>query len=399
MSKQFNSVEEALEEIRAGRMVIVCDSEDRENEGDVLMAAEKVTPEAVNFMATHCRGLICLPLTAERLVALGLPLMVSGNGDHQGTAFTISIDAREGTTTGISAHERATTIRKAVDPAARPEDFLRPGHIFPLRAREGGVLRRPGHTEAAVDLARLAGLSPAGVICEIMLPDGTMARVPQLLEFAGRHGLKIITIADLVRYRLKREKTIERVSTVKFPSKYGQFDLTAYEDLLTGQVHVALTKGDIGSGQPVLVRVHSECLTGDVLGSRRCDCGEQLAQALRRIEEEGRGVLLYMRQEGRGIGLANKIRAYALQDQGYDTVDANLKLGFLPDIRDYGTGAQILADLEIKKIRLMSNDPRKFSSLKGYGLEIVERVPLWVGEHECNRSYLETKRTRLGHLQ
>ncbi|MEW6724028.1 MAG: bifunctional 3,4-dihydroxy-2-butanone-4-phosphate synthase/GTP cyclohydrolase II [Bacillota bacterium] len=399
MEPKFNTIEEALEAIAAGQMVVVCDSEDRENEGDLLMAADKVTPEAINFMATHGRGLICLPLTGERLDQLGIPLMTAGCGDHQGTAFTVSIDAREGTTTGISAHERALTILRALDPAAGPDDFVRPGHIFPLRAREGGVLRRPGHTEAAVDLARLAGLYPAGVICEVMNPDGTMARVPQLLEFAAQHKLKIITIADLVEYRMQRERMVERVATVNLPSAHGVFELTAYEDRLSGRVHVALTKGDVSSDRPVLVRVHSECLTGDVLGSRRCDCGDQLARALRRIEEEGRGVLLYMRQEGRGIGLANKIRAYALQDQGYDTVEANLKLGFPPDMRDYGIGAQILADLGVRRIRLMSNNPRKFAGLEGYGLEIVERIPMWTGEHECNRLYLETKRTRLGHLE
>lgn len=392
----FATIPEAIEDIRAGRMLVVVDDEERENEGDLVMAAERVTPEAVNFMARHARGLICVPLTADRLEALDIPMMVPVSEDHHGTAFTVSVDHRD-TRTGISAHERARTIRALVDPATRPHDLRRPGHIFPLRYKPGGVLRRPGHTEAAVDLARLAGLAPAGVICEIMDDDGRMARLPRLLEFAREHGLKVITIADLVKYRRARERLIERVATVTLPTVHGEFTLHAYEDAVKDQTHVALVRGTVNPAEPVLVRVHSECLTGDAFGSLRCDCGSQLERALELIGQDG-GVLLYVRQEGRGIGLANKVRAYALQEQGLDTVEANQALGFPPDPRDYGIGAQILFDLGVRKIRLLTNNPRKFASLNGYGLDIVERVPLVVPPNPHNRRYLRTKREKLGHL-
>ena len=394
----FHSIEEALEDIRQGRMVVVVDDEKRENEGDLVIAAEKVTPESINFMAKYARGLICLPMTAERCDALGLPPMVERPGDSMETAFTVSVDARDQVTTGISAFERAHTVKVCIDPRTRPEDLTRPGHIFPLRAMDGGVLRRPGHTEAAVDLARLAGLYPAGVICEIMNEDGTMARVPQLTEFARKHGLKIITIADLIQYRMQREKLVECVAKVKLPTRWGDFDLYAYQEIPGDKTHVALVLGKVDDGEPVLVRVHSECLTGDVFGSRRCDCGEQLDKAMEMIGREGRGVLVYMRQEGRGIGLANKIRAYVLQDQGMDTVEANLALGFPPDMRDYGRGAQILYDLGVRKLRLMTNNPKKYNALSGYGLEIVERVPIQVPANPNNEKYLATKKTKLGHL-
>lgn len=396
--EMLNTIEEAVAEIAAGRMVVVVDDEQRENEGDLVMAAAKVTPEAINFMATHGRGLICLPMTAERLGQLGIPSLAGFGGDRHGTAFMVSIDAREGTTTGISAADRARTIRAAVDPATRPEDLVKPGHVFPLQAREGGVLRRPGHTEAAVDLARLAGLPPAGVICEILNEDGTMARLPQLVDFAARHGLKIISIADLIRHRREREVLVRRLSRVKLPTRRGDFDLIAYEDLVSGDVHMALVKGEVAGVDGVLVRVHSECLTGDVFGSRRCDCGEQLDRAMRMIEAEGRGVVLYMRQEGRGIGLQNKLKAYELQEAGYDTVEANAALGLPADARDYGTGAQILADLGLHRIRLLTNNPRKYAGLAGYGLEIAARVPLTVAPNPANARYLEAKRTKLGHL-
>lgn len=396
--EMLNTIEEAIAEIAAGRMVVVVDDEQRENEGDLVMAAEKVTPEAINFMAAHGRGLICLPMTAERLAQLGIPSLAGFGGDRHGTAFMVSIDAREGTTTGISAADRARTIRTAVDPATRPEDLVKPGHVFPLQAKEGGVLRRPGHTEAAVDLARLAGLHPAGVICEILNEDGTMARLPQLVDFAARHGLKIISIADLIRHRREREVLVRRLSRVKLPTRRGDFDLIAYEDLVSGDTHVALVKGEVAGVDGVLVRVHSECLTGDVFGSRRCDCGEQLDRAMRMIEAEGRGVVLYMRQEGRGIGLQNKLKAYELQEAGYDTVEANAALGLPADARDYGTGAQILADLGLHRIRLLTNNPRKYSGLAGYGLEIAGRVPLTVAPNPANARYLEAKRTKLGHL-
>ncbi|MEW6662663.1 MAG: bifunctional 3,4-dihydroxy-2-butanone-4-phosphate synthase/GTP cyclohydrolase II [Bacillota bacterium] len=378
-------------------MLVVVDDEDRENEGDLVMAAEKVTAEAINFMATQGRGLVCLPMIGQRLDELDIGPMVQHNTDSHETAFTVSIDAKE-TTTGISAHERAITIKKVLDPATRPADLRRPGHIFPLRAKEGGVLRRAGHTEAAVDLARMAGLYPAGVICEIMCDDGTMARVPHLIPFARRHGLKIITIADLIQYRRRTERLVERVTSVQLPTKFGEFMLHAYQDSLNGETHLALVKGPVGDNRPVLVRVHSECLTGDVFGSCRCDCGDQFAAALQLIEKEQHGVLLYMRQEGRGIGLLNKIKAYSLQDQGKDTVEANELLGFPPDLRDYGIGAQILADLGVKKLRLMTNNPRKIKGLEGYGLEVVERVPLEICPSKTNYRYLMTKKEKLGHL-
>lgn len=392
----FNTIEEAIEDIRVGKIIVVVDDEDRENEGDLLMAAEKVTPEAINFMATYGRGLICVPMTAERIQALNLEPMVNHNTDPHGTAFTVSVDGYT-STTGISAHERAATVNILTDSKSRPEDLRRPGHIFPLKAREGGVLVRAGHTEGAVDLARLAGLEPAGVICEIMNEDGTMARVPDLMEFVKKHDLKMITIKDLIRFRRQKEKLVERVETIHLPTDFGDFRAVGYRSLLDGQEHLALVKGDVEDGNPVLVRVHSECLTGDVFHSRRCDCGDQLAAALENIENEGRGVLLYMRQEGRGIGLLNKLKAYKLQEEGKDTVEANLALGFPADLRDYGVGAQILVDLGINKVRLMTNNPRKIVGLEGYGLEVEERVPMEMPVKPENEHYLSTKKLKLGH--
>ncbi|MFZ2536986.1 bifunctional 3,4-dihydroxy-2-butanone-4-phosphate synthase/GTP cyclohydrolase II [Methanothrix sp.] len=393
----FCTVEEAIADIRAGRFIIILDDENRENEGDLMMAAEMVTPEAINFMARFGRGLICMPMTAQRLRELDIPLMTSQNTESMGTAFTVSVDARINTTTGISAFDRSTTVHALIDPVTRRSDIVTPGHLFPLQAKEGGVLRRTGHTEACVDLARLAGLQPAGVIVEIMNDDGTMARLPQLERFAQEHGLKMLTIESLIRYRMQYEKLVCRISEVSMPTEYGHFTAIGYESVLDGQCHIALVAGD-PTCPDALVRVHSECLTGDVFSSKRCDCGEQLRRALQLISKNGNGVLLYMRQEGRGIGLANKLRAYALQDGGSDTVEANHRLGYPADLRDYGIGAQILVDLGIKQIRLLTNNPRKVIGLEGYGLEIAERVPLEVEPNNINRRYLETKRDKMHHL-
>ena len=395
---EFASVEEAIRDIAHGRFVIVVDDEDRENEGDLTIAAERVTPEAINFMARHGRGLICTALTPERLDRLDIPLMVEHNTAPFGTAFCVSVEARQRVTTGISAADRAATVAALVDPATRPDDLTRPGHMFPLRAAPGGVLKRAGQTEASVDLARLAGLAPAGVICEIMNEDGTMARVPQLREFARAHGLRIVTIADLIRYRLRHERLVRRVAQPRLPTRLGEFRLIAYQSEVEAKTHLALVMGEIDPAIPVLVRVHSECLTGDVLGSVRCDCGPQLDRALELIAREGVGVLVYLRQEGRGIGLVNKLRAYELQDQGKDTVEANVDLGFKADQRDYGVGAQILTDLGCRRIRVMTNNPRKFIALEAYGIEIVERVPLEIVPHQQTVAYLRTKKEKLGHL-
>jgi len=395
----IHKIEAALEDIRQGKMVILVDDEDRENEGDLTMAAEKVTPEAINFMAKYGRGLICLSLTDQRLNELRLPMMVSENTSRFQTAFTISIDARQGVTTGISTADRATTILTALNGNSQPEDLVSPGHVFPLRAREGGVLVRTGQTEGSVDLARLAGLKPAGVICEIMKDDGTMARMPDLLTFAQEHGLKVVTIADLIKYRLNKESLVRRIVTATIPTKYGGvFTAIAYENDVDPYHHIALVKGEIKPEDTVLVRVHSQCLTGDVFGSRRCDCEEQLHTAMAMVENEGKGVIVYMRQEGRGIGLVNKLRAYCLQDIGKDTVEANEALGFKADMRDYGIGAQILADLGLHKIRLMTNNPRKIIGLEGYGIEVVERVPIETRPHQENIEYLKAKAKKMGHL-
>ena len=393
----FATIEEAIEDIRQGKFVVVVDADDRENEGDLTIAAQFATPEAVNFMTKEARGLICLCLTEDRCDELGLRQMTERNETPYGTAFTVSVEAREGVTTGISAPDRSRTIQVAVDPDAKPDDLVQPGHIFPLRAREGGVLARAGQTEAAVDLARLAGLIPAGVVCEIMKEDGTMARVPDLIPYCERHGLKLITVEDLIEYRRHHEQLVERVTTVSMPTVYGDFTAVAFREKLTGKHHVALVKGDVDGAADVLVRVHSECLTGDVFHSLRCDCGEQLEQALERIAAEERGVLLYMAQEGRGIGLLNKLRAYELQENGYDTVEANLELGFQPDMRDYGIGNQILAELGLTTIRILTNNPKKITGIEGFGLEVVEQVPIETTPTPQNTRYLATKRDKLGH--
>jgi 3,4-dihydroxy 2-butanone 4-phosphate synthase/GTP cyclohydrolase II len=396
----LDRVEEAIEEIKKGKMVVVVDDPNRENEGDLVIAAEKATPEAVNFMTKHGRGLVCLALPEERCEELGFEPMTLKPTDPKETAFCVSVDAHPkfGTTTGISAHDRAITIARAISPDAKPEDFVKPGHVFPLRAKKGGVLKRSGHTEAAVDLARLAGLFPAGVICEIMDEDGTMMRLPKLIEYARAHNLKIISIADLIEYRMKSESLIRREASAKLPTRYGMWKIHAYTSLVDGKEHVALVMGEINENEPVLVRVHSECLTGDVFGSLKCDCRAQLQRAMEKIAQEGKGVIVYLRQEGRGIGLVNKIKAYHLQDHGFDTVEANKRLGFPPDMRDFGIGAQILRDVGVRKMRLMTNNPKKLIGLEGYGLEIVERVPIEVDVCEHNFNYLRTKKEKLGHI-
>lgn len=392
------TIEKAIEDIKAGKLIIIVDDEDRENEGDLAIAAEKVTPEAINFMAKHGRGLICMPIIGKRLDELGIPLMVSDNTSRHGTAFTVSVEAKRRVSTGISAYDRATTIKAVIDPATKPDDLARPGHTFPLRAREGGVLVRAGQTEAIVDLARLAGFYPAGVICEIMNEDGTMARLPQLEVLAERYGLNIIAVADLIAYRRRHERLVQKVAEANLPTPYGDFRAIAYRSRVDSDEHLALVKGDITTDKPVLVRVHSECLTGDVFSSLRCDCGEQVDLAMQSIAREGRGVFLYMRQEGRGIGFHNKLRAYALQDQGLDTVEANESLGFPADMRDYGIGAQILADLGLTRIKILTNNPRKVVGLEGYGLKVVETVPIVTVPNPHNMRYLETKRRKLGHM-
>ena len=395
---QFDTIDDVVSEIAKGRMVIVTDDADRENEGDLVIAAEKITPEAVNFMATHGRGLICVPVSNERAEQLGLQRMVAHNREMYRTDFTVSVDAARGVTTGISAQDRATTIRTIADPVSTPDDLVQPGHVFPLRAKDGGVLRRTGHTEAAVDLARLAGLQPAGVLCEILHDDGTMARLPELMEFRNKHRLRICTIQSLIAYRRKREKLVELEQVVKLPTEYGDFDLHLYRSKLDGMHHLALVKGKIDKHKPTLVRVHSECLTGDVFSSQRCDCGNQLQAALRQIQEEGNGVLVYMRQEGRGIGLAAKIHAYKLQEEGLDTVEANARLGLPADLRDYGLGAQILFDLGVRQFRFLTNNPKKVVGLEGYGIQMIEQVPIRTEANPHNVKYLETKKLKLGHM-
>jgi 3,4-dihydroxy 2-butanone 4-phosphate synthase/GTP cyclohydrolase II len=391
------SIPESLEEIRKGKMLIICDDEDRENEGDLFIPAERVTPAAITFMATHGRGLICLAMTGERLDELEVPLMVHENTSNFQTAFCVSIEAKHGTTTGISAHDRAATILAAINPKTKPRDLARPGHVFPLRAKEGGVLRRPGQTEASVDLSRMAGLYPAGVICEVMKDDGTMARMPDLLRFSEKHQINIVTIADLIQYRLAKESLVKRVAQPKLPTKYGEFRIIAYESILSEKTHIALVKGEWKPTDEVLVRMHSECLTGDALLSLRCDCGPQLHAAMEAIAKEGRGVLVYLRQEGRGIGLVNKLKAYELQDQGMDTVEANEALGFAADERDYGIGAQILHDLGVAKVRLLTNNPKKLAALSGFKIEIVDQIPLEICPNDNNRGYLKVKKEKLGH--
>ena len=391
------TIPEAIEDIKAGKILIVVDDESRENEGDLAIAAEKVTPDAINFMSKEARGLICLPIMGDRLEELRIPMMVQDNTSRFSTAFTVSIEAKHGVTTGISAQDRATTIKTVINPATKPDDIARPGHVFPIKARPGGVLVRAGHTEAIVDLARLAGLYPAGVICEIMNEDGSMARLRQLEEMAAKFNMKMVSVADLITYRRRHEKLVHRVAEAKLPTKYGEFTIMAYRSTIDPDEHVALVKGDVSTEEPVLVRVHSECLTGDVFGSLRCDCGQQMVMAMQAIAKEERGVFLYMRQEGRGIGLHNKLRAYALQDQGVDTVEANELLGFAADLRDYGIGAQILADIGLERIRLLTNNPRKVVGLEGHGLKVVETVPIVVPPNSYNASYLKTKGAKLGH--